>query len=127
MCTRSPRTRLALNRRALSAVWACAEMLSAPMSIDVRIPASYRIGDEASGFALMMETILPWFNIGNAAVSMGLAASATTAAINHVGNARLEHLGSSLADLPDDPGSNCSDGHRAGRAEGVSQPGRQQR
>jgi alkylation response protein AidB-like acyl-CoA dehydrogenase len=73
---------------------------SAPLSIDVRIPASYRIGDEAGGFALMMETILPWFNLGNAAVSVGLAASATTAAINHVGTARLEHLGSSLADLP---------------------------
>jgi alkylation response protein AidB-like acyl-CoA dehydrogenase len=73
---------------------------SAPMSIDVRIPLSYRVGAEASGFALMMDTILPWFNIGNAAVSVGLAASATTAAINHVGNARLEHLGSSLAELP---------------------------
>jgi alkylation response protein AidB-like acyl-CoA dehydrogenase len=73
---------------------------SAPMSIDVRIPTSYRIGAEASGFALMMETILPWFNLGNAAVSVGLAASATTAAINHVGSARLEHLGSSLAELP---------------------------
>jgi len=73
---------------------------SAPMSIDVCIPASYRVGAEASGFALMMDTILPWFNLGNAAVSVGLAASATTSAINHVGNARLEHPGSSLAELP---------------------------
>jgi alkylation response protein AidB-like acyl-CoA dehydrogenase len=73
---------------------------SAPMSIDVRIPATHRIGTEAGGFAVMMQTVLPWFNIGNAAVSVGLATSATTAAISHVGNAQLEHLGSSLAELP---------------------------
>ena len=73
---------------------------SAPMSIDVRIPGSYRIGGEADGFGLMMETVLPWFNLGNAAVSVGLATSATNAAITHVGNARLEHLGECLADLP---------------------------
>jgi alkylation response protein AidB-like acyl-CoA dehydrogenase len=73
---------------------------SAPMSIDVRIPISHRIGAQARGFGLMMETVLPWFNLGNAAVSVGLAASATAAAIAHVGAARLEHLGETLADLP---------------------------
>jgi alkylation response protein AidB-like acyl-CoA dehydrogenase len=73
---------------------------SAPMSIDTRIPATYRMGAEASGFGLMMETVLPWFNLGNAAVSIGLASSATAAAIAHVASARLEHLGESLAALP---------------------------
>ena len=48
----------------------------------------------------MMEAVLPWFNLGNAAVSLGLASSATAAAVAHVGRTRLEHLGESLADLP---------------------------
>lgn len=73
---------------------------SAPMTVDVEIPAAQRLGAVASGFASMMETVLPWFNLGNAAVSLGLAGSAHAAALIHVGGARLEHLGESLAQLP---------------------------
>ncbi|GAC1603973.1 MAG: hypothetical protein NVS3B6_15450 [Pseudarthrobacter sp.] len=73
---------------------------SAPMSVDTDIPVGYRLGGPAAGFGLMMETVLPWFNLGNAAVSLGLASAATRAAIEHVGAARLEHLGQSLAGLP---------------------------
>jgi alkylation response protein AidB-like acyl-CoA dehydrogenase len=73
---------------------------SAPMSIDVRVPDAFRMGAAGGGFGLMMQTVLPWFNLGNAAVSVGLAAGATNAAIAHVGTARLEHLGESLAALP---------------------------
>jgi alkylation response protein AidB-like acyl-CoA dehydrogenase len=70
------------------------------MTVDVEIPATHRIGAAASGFGTMMATVLPWFNLGNAAVSLGLAGSAHAAAITHVGGARLEHLGESLAHLP---------------------------
>jgi len=73
---------------------------SAPMTVAVEIPAGQRIGDVAGGFAMMMQTLLPWFNLGNAAVSVGLAASAHGAALTHVGGTRLEHLGESLAQLP---------------------------
>jgi alkylation response protein AidB-like acyl-CoA dehydrogenase len=73
---------------------------SSPMSIDARIPDSSRIGAEGGGFALMMETVLPWFNLGSAAVSVGLATAATRAANAHVTGARLEHIGESLAALP---------------------------
>jgi len=73
---------------------------SSPMSIDTTVPVASRLGAEASGFGLMMETILPWFNLGNAAVSLGLAGSAYAAAVAHVGGARLEHLGESLSALP---------------------------
>ena len=58
------------------------------------------VGDVAGGFAMMMQTVLPWFNLGNAAVSVGLAASAHASALTHVGGTRLEHLGESLAELP---------------------------
>jgi alkylation response protein AidB-like acyl-CoA dehydrogenase len=73
---------------------------STPMSVEIRIPDTLRIGAPGAGFAMMMETVLPWFNLGNAAVSVGLAASAADAAIAHVGTARLDHLGESLAALP---------------------------
>ncbi|AMC85832.1 acyl-CoA dehydrogenase FadE16 [Mycobacterium tuberculosis] len=73
---------------------------SAPMAVDIRIPDSYRLGEAGGGFGIMMQTVLPWFNLGNAAVSLGLATAATGAAVKHVGTARLEHLGGSLAELP---------------------------
>lgn len=73
---------------------------SAPMAVDIRIPDSYRLGEVGGGFGIMMQTVLPWFNLGNAAVSLGLATAATGAAVKHVGTARLEHLGGSLAELP---------------------------
>jgi alkylation response protein AidB-like acyl-CoA dehydrogenase len=73
---------------------------SAPMKVDVRVPADYRLGDAGAGFGLMMQTVLPWFNLGNAAVSVGLAAAATDAATQHVAQATFEHLGQRLRDLP---------------------------
>lgn len=73
---------------------------SSPMTVDVTLPVTSRLGDQAAGFGLMMQTVLPWFNLGNAAVSLGLAGSAYAATIAHVGSARLEHLGETLAALP---------------------------
>jgi alkylation response protein AidB-like acyl-CoA dehydrogenase len=73
---------------------------SSPMTVDVTVPVTARLGEEAAGFGLMMQTVLPWFNLGNAAVSLGLAGAAYDAAVAHVGRARLEHLGESLSALP---------------------------
>ncbi len=73
---------------------------SSPMTIDATVPVTSRLGDQGAGFGLMMQIVLPWFNLGNAAVSLGLAGSAHAAAIAHVGAARLEHLGESLSALP---------------------------
>jgi alkylation response protein AidB-like acyl-CoA dehydrogenase len=73
---------------------------SSPMTIDVTISVTSRVGEQAGGFDLMMQTILPWFNLGNAAVSLGLAGSAYAATIRHVGAARLENLDQSLSALP---------------------------
>ncbi|UJL32159.1 acyl-CoA/acyl-ACP dehydrogenase (plasmid) [Mycolicibacterium vanbaalenii] len=73
---------------------------SSPMTLDTTIPVTSRLGEQAAGFALMMQTVLPWFNLGNAAVSLGLAGAAYAATIAHTGSARLEHLGESLSGLP---------------------------
>jgi len=73
---------------------------SSPMTMDVDIPISYRVGDVAGGFGLMMGTVLPWFNLGNASVSLGLAGAAVDGAVAHVSGARLEHLDQALSALP---------------------------
>jgi alkylation response protein AidB-like acyl-CoA dehydrogenase len=48
----------------------------------------------------MMSTVMPWFNLGNAAVSLGLAAAAVDAAVGHAMRARFEQTGQFLAELP---------------------------
>ncbi|HEV8561125.1 MAG TPA: acyl-CoA dehydrogenase family protein [Actinophytocola sp.] len=73
---------------------------SAPMTLDVEVPEGYRLGAPGSGFELMMQAVLPWFNLGNAAVSVGLSQAAVNAAVEHAGGARFEHLGENLATLP---------------------------
>jgi alkylation response protein AidB-like acyl-CoA dehydrogenase len=73
---------------------------SAPVDLSIDVAESARLGDGAAGFGLMMEVVLPWFSLGNAAVTLGLARSAIERAISHVSRATLEHLDSSLADLP---------------------------
>lgn len=73
---------------------------SSPMALDATLPVGLRLGEQAAGFGMMMETVLPWFNLGNAAVSLGLAGAAYAAAVSHVGGARLEHRDESLSALP---------------------------
>ena len=73
---------------------------SAPVRLDVEVSDGARLGDEQSGFGLMMQVVLPWFSLGNSAVSLGLARSALEAAITHASGSRFSHLDSSLADLP---------------------------
>lgn len=73
---------------------------SAPVHLDVEVPAGARLGEPGEGFALMMQVVLPTFSLGNSAVSMGLARAALESAIAHASDSRFEHLDSSLADLP---------------------------
>jgi alkylation response protein AidB-like acyl-CoA dehydrogenase len=74
---------------------------SAPLELrDVRVPVSRRLGDPAAGLALMLEVTLPWFVLGSAACSVGIAGAALAAAIEHATTARFEHLGTTLAAVP---------------------------
>jgi alkylation response protein AidB-like acyl-CoA dehydrogenase len=74
---------------------------SAPLRVrGLRVAVERRLGDPAGGFGLMMQATLPWFVVGSAACSVGIAGAALDAAIDHARGARLEHLGSTLADVP---------------------------
>ncbi|MGH3758953.1 Rv1679 family acyl-CoA dehydrogenase [Actinophytocola sp.] len=73
---------------------------SSPMTFDTEVPDGYRLGAAGSGFDLMLQTVMPWFNLGNAAVSLGLARAAVDAAVRHTSAAQLEHLDQSLSALP---------------------------
>ncbi len=74
--------------------------VSAPMAIrDVEIGADRALCDPGQGFSQMMQ-VLPWFSLGNAAISVGIAEAATQETTKHLTGSRLEHLGNALADLP---------------------------
>lgn len=73
---------------------------SAPMTFDLTAGPGDRLGEPGTGFSLMLQTVLPWFNLGNAAVSLGLSQAAVDAAVSHTSGARLEHAGQALAELP---------------------------
>jgi alkylation response protein AidB-like acyl-CoA dehydrogenase len=70
------------------------------MTFDLPVSAADRIGAEGSGLGLKLQTIMPWFNLGNAAVSAGLSSAAVDAAVAHASGSRFVHLGQSLAELP---------------------------
>ena len=58
------------------------------------------LGPDGGGFDIMMGTVLPYFQLMNAACSLGLMEAATSKTAAHVGGTQFEHLGSALADLP---------------------------
>lgn len=66
----------------------------------VLIPVAALLGKDGSGFDIMMGVVLPWFQVMNAGMSIGLMNAAVTATAKHAGAARFEHLGQSLAEQP---------------------------
>ncbi len=73
---------------------------SSPMTIDTHVPADHRLGEAGSGFERMLQVVMPWFNLGNSAVSVGLSRAAVNAAVAHTTASKLEHLDQSLSALP---------------------------
>lgn len=74
---------------------------SAPLRLEkVAVPASHRVSGEGAGFAAMMNAVLPWFQLGAAAVALGIARAATEGTRQHLLTARFDHLGQPLAALP---------------------------
>jgi alkylation response protein AidB-like acyl-CoA dehydrogenase len=73
---------------------------SSPMTFDVAVTDDDRLGAAGAGTDLMLGVVLPWFNLGNASVSVGLSAAAVDAAVRHTTGARLQHLDQTLSALP---------------------------
>jgi alkylation response protein AidB-like acyl-CoA dehydrogenase len=48
----------------------------------------------------MLTVVLPWFSVGTAAMSNGLARAAVAITTSHLSGAKLEHTGTALRDLP---------------------------
>jgi alkylation response protein AidB-like acyl-CoA dehydrogenase len=67
---------------------------SAPVKLEkVDMAEETRLGSEGSGFQTMMQVVLPHFQVGVAAVSLGITAAAVQAASVHVMTRKYEHTG----------------------------------
>lgn len=74
---------------------------SAPMTLDdVSVGADRALTPDGKGLDMMLGVVLPLFQVGTAAVGIGIAEAAVQATIAHVTQARFEESNSSLADLP---------------------------
>jgi alkylation response protein AidB-like acyl-CoA dehydrogenase len=72
---------------------------SAPMSLeDCEVPVAQQLTEDGAGFQAMLQVVLPLFNLGSAAVSLGLCRAAVAATATHLKTARFEHLGQSLGE-----------------------------
>jgi alkylation response protein AidB-like acyl-CoA dehydrogenase len=72
---------------------------SAPMTLDdCEVPSELQLTDDGAGFKAMLEVVLPLFNLGAAAVALGLCRAAVAETAAHLKSARFEHLGQSLGE-----------------------------
>jgi alkylation response protein AidB-like acyl-CoA dehydrogenase len=72
---------------------------SAPMTLDgCEVPYGLQLTEDGAGFQAMLEVVLPRFNLGSAAVALGLSRAAVAATAVHLKSARFEHLGQSLGE-----------------------------
>jgi alkylation response protein AidB-like acyl-CoA dehydrogenase len=72
---------------------------SAPVVLnDCHVPSGFQLTDDGAGFPAMLNVVLPLFNLGSAAVGLGLCRAAVAATVSHLKNAKFEHLGQSLGE-----------------------------
>jgi len=72
---------------------------SAPMTLDdCEVPSELQLTNDGLGFQAMLNVVLPQFNLGTAAVALGLCRAAVSATATHLKSARFEHLGQSLGE-----------------------------
>jgi alkylation response protein AidB-like acyl-CoA dehydrogenase len=71
------------------------------MTLDnVSVGADRALTADGKGLDMMLGVVLPLFQVGSAAVGVGIAEAAVQATISHVTHSRFEESKSSLADLP---------------------------
>lgn len=74
---------------------------SAPMRLDeVEVGTERELSPAGKGFETMLGVVLPWFQLGSAAIAIGIAEAAVKATQGHLTSSRFDHLDSRLADLP---------------------------
>jgi len=74
---------------------------SSPLTAkSLRLPNSAMLGLDGGGFDIMIGTVLPVFATLIASCSIGLMEASLKSSCAHVSGNKLEHLGSTLADLP---------------------------
>jgi alkylation response protein AidB-like acyl-CoA dehydrogenase len=72
---------------------------SAPLALDdCQVPADFQLTDDGAGFPAMLNVVLPLFNLGTAAVALGLCRAAVAVTTSHLKSAKFEHLGQSLGE-----------------------------
>jgi alkylation response protein AidB-like acyl-CoA dehydrogenase len=72
---------------------------SAPMTLeDCKVAPESQLTDDGAGFQAMLQVVLPLFNLGSAAVALGICRAAVAGTATHLKNARFEHLGQSLGE-----------------------------
>jgi len=72
---------------------------SAPLALDhCHVPADFQLTDDGGGFPAMLNVVLPLFNLGTAAVALGICRAAVTGTTAHLNIAKFEHLGQSLGE-----------------------------
>ncbi len=69
-------------------------------AVDVVVSPEAMLGPDGKGFDVMMGIVLPWFQVLNAASSVGIAEAAIQATVAHATATRYEHIGQTLADQP---------------------------
>jgi alkylation response protein AidB-like acyl-CoA dehydrogenase len=73
---------------------------SAVSANGVRVSESAMLGADGKGFDVMMETVLPLFNVLNAACSAGIMDAVVQRTAQHASSVRYADLDATLADLP---------------------------
>ncbi len=74
---------------------------SSPMvAKDVIVPESSVLGEDGKGFDVMMGTVMPYFSILNASVSLGMMEGVFARTIQHVTGSKYSYDQSTLASLP---------------------------
>src|SRR5215510_13381239 len=66
----------------------------------VVVGADAMLGADGQGFDIMMGTVLPYFQLMSAAISLGISEAALEKTIAHLTRTRYEHLNQTLAEQP---------------------------
>lgn len=66
---------------------------SAPMTLEAtEVGDDLRLTEDGAGFKAMLEVVLPWFNLGQAAVGLGICRAAVGATVTHLKTSVFEHM-----------------------------------